>query len=89
MTSKIVTLHGVEIPDGNAPDPVVVAGLEELLQMAKEGMIVGFTAIAERRDGIYRVYEEGPFNIEPLVGHMHRQIYRLVKLSEELDPGED
>lgn len=86
--SNIVTIGGIELPDGEAPNTEVVAALEELLDMARQGLIVGFVATAHRGDGIWRVYEEGPFDIEPTVGHMQRQIYRLLMISEEHDaPG--
>lgn len=86
--TKIITIGGIPLPDGEVPNADVVASLEELLQMARDGMIVGFVEMAQRRDGIWRAYESGPFDIEPAIGHMHRQLYRLIQTSEEQDaPG--
>ena len=86
--SKIVSIvGGVALPDGQAPDPKIIKDVEDLLQLAKDGMITGFVAIAERRDGLHTVYQEGPFGIEQMIGHMHRQLFRMTSEAERQDPG--
>ena len=83
--SNIVTMQGLMIPAPGEVDEDVLAGAEEFIEMVRGGMIRGFVLMAERTDGIYRSYEEGPFDLEPMLGHLSRQSYRLVKLAEEID----
>lgn len=85
MSNIISLTNGVHLHGGNEPNPDVIESLEELLGLAKDGMVVGFVAMAQRSDGMWRSYEEGPFDIEPTVGHMHRQIHRLTVLAEAQD----
>lgn len=84
--TKIVSIHsGVNLTAPREVNPDVLAAAEEFLALVRDGMITGFVLMSQRADGIYRAYEEGPFDIEPMIGHLHRTIHRLVSISEEQD----
>lgn len=80
--SKIVSLTGSPIADVRKVDAEAVKALEEFLDMARAGEIVGFVAIAERADGTHPTLRAGPFKIEPMIGWLERLKSRLIGIAE-------
>ena len=85
--SKVVTIRNVALVEPGAVDEGLLAGARKFLELVEAGQIVGVVLAAERQHGPHWVLTEGPFGIEPMIGHMEREKLRLLHMSEDQQPG--
>lgn len=78
MTAKITTIGGLPLPTPGEPNLDIVLALEELLQLARQGMLVGVQLFAQRFDGRNHINSAGPFDIELMIGFMERRKHELL-----------
>lgn len=81
--SKIVTITGIALADGNEPHEDVVVARDSLSELLSSGAATGIAAIVQRHDGHMVAFEAGPFDLELMIGHLHCMIHRLTRMAEE------
>lgn len=68
--SKIVSISGGDLHDPREPNTNVIKALEDLLDMARSGEMIGFICVAENYDGSSMTVRSGGFNIPLVLGRM-------------------
>lgn len=77
--SKVVSISGGDLHDPREPNESVIKALEDLLDMARSGEMIGFICVAENFDGSTITVRSGGFNIQLVMGRMQCLNYVLAR----------
>ncbi|MGO1160434.1 hypothetical protein ACTOV4_00580 [Brucella sp. C7-11G] len=81
--SKVVSIDGNEVKDGREPVEYLVKTLEDLLEMARSGELVGISAVCSYFDGSGQTVRSGRNDTAPVVGRLNILAFDLMRESAD------
>lgn len=81
--SNVVSIDGGDIADGREPVEYLVKTLEDLLEMARSGELVGISAVCSYFDGTGQTVRSGKNNPASVVGRLNILAFELMRESAD------
>lgn len=81
--SNVVSIDGGDIVDDREPNEHAVGTLENLLELARSGELVGVAVVCSFFDGTGQIVRSGKCDPVPVVGRLHQLAFDILRATAD------